>query len=118
MKDNEGNKILLKLLRSDTGYFIWSFIQAGEDNSAWLWRVPRKELFDTAPWLKSVRAMPVHLCRSGMLGAALKDEHKERTVAHSGFVKESKCLRCKVSVPSDTQVRFDTLATLHSLEQS
>ena len=108
-----GIDALLLRLRALTGYYIWSHI-LDPDGGAWMYRVPRKDL-ESAPWLKNEDTQLIHICRSAMMFNALQDDDKERTVAHSGYVKKQKCKRCKEIIPEDLYKKLNVMRMLHKV---
>ena len=120
---------VLDILKNSSGYYVWTPFEGGDSKAkVWLFRAPRTDLPDNA-WLLEESPVVIHLCRPVELIDAVDKGDKERTIAHSAYVKrittrEEKfklgelCLRCDTKMPEDLFKRLDMFITIFNSTKS
>jgi hypothetical protein len=102
--------ILSVLQGSDQVFF--HFVSAGieEEVPQWMLRIAKAE-----GEMKNEEVAVIHVCRPLGLLDAVETKDPERTVAHSGYVKDGACVRCKTAAPEALDKNFETVAKILKL---
>ena len=104
---------ILDILKNTPNYFKWINPPVGDDEQdvpSWVLRVPKKD-----GEMSEENVQIVHICRPILMWEAVAEKDPERTVAHTGYVKDGACLRCKVQAPPTLNAYFGQLIKLLSL---
>jgi hypothetical protein len=104
---------VLDILKNTPNYFKWINASGDDDPDvvpSWILRVPKKD-----GEMKDEEVQIVHICRPVLMWEAVAEKDPERTVAHTGYVKEGACLRCKLAAPEKLNKQFGNLIKLISL---
>jgi hypothetical protein len=123
-----GDKVF-NILKKSSGYYVWTpFTSPDGVYKEWLFRAPRTDLLDNA-WLLEEMPVVIHICRPIELIDAIEKGDKERTIAHSAYVKrittrEDKfrlgqiCLRCDTKMDEKLFKRLDGFCTIFNAKKS
>lgn len=104
---------ILDILKNTPNYFKWVSSPEKENEGeapSFLLRVPKKD-----GEMADEQVQIVHICRPILMWEAVAEKDPERTVAHTGYVKDGACLRCKFKAPERLDAHFGNLIKLLNL---
>lgn len=105
--------LIIKKLTESKGYYVWTGL--GKP-TVWMLRVPRDNGEDNS-WQKNEKADMIHICRPSKFWEALEQTKREGLAEYSGYVIDSKCIRCSKEVPPAIEQKMDIQIKLHRLGQ-
>jgi hypothetical protein len=117
MSEMDARKALKKIISKLTdaaGYYVWTGLG---DPPVWLLRVPRTDKATDDNWQKPEKADIIHVCRPSKFLEALEKNKREDMTVYSGYVADSKCVRCQRETPEDIERKMTIQIKLHTLGQ-
>jgi hypothetical protein len=96
--------------------FVYDLLSGGSPNYfTWTQHAEHPQfLFRTSKpdgEMKNESPAIVHVCRPKALAEAVLEKEPEKTVAHSGYVRDGICTRCKTVAEFDTAIEFNDTFT-------
>lgn len=104
--------IVITKLTTHDGYYTWTALG---DPKVWLLRVPKEN--KNEEWEKQENSDMIHLCHPLKFVEAMEKNDRKDLSGHSGYVVDSKCVRCKQDIPEEIEKRLAVQIKLNKLRK-